>query len=213
MEIEFQARGARRARPALIQLKIEREALKKETDRPRGSGWRSWRRNWPSWRSKSASLTAALESREERSWPARRRSRRSSSSARSELEQAQRNGDLAARRRIDLRRDPRARTRQLEEAEGEAQHRMLNEVVDDERHRRRRLALDRHSGRQDAGGRARETAAHGRRALHDARGRPGRGDRRRLRTPCAARAPACRTPTARSARSCSWARPASARPS
>ena len=33
------------------------------------------------------------------------------------------------------------------------------------------------------------------------------------RPPCAVRAPGCRTPTARWARSCSWARPASARPS
>ena len=32
-------------------------------------------------------------------------------------------------------------------------------------------------------------------------------------TRCAARAPACRTRTGRSARSCSWAPPASARPS
>ena len=35
----------------------------------------------------------------------------------------------------------------------------------------------------------------------------------RCRPPCAAHAPACRIRTGRSARSCSWARPASARPS
>ena len=40
-----------------------------------------------------------------------------------------------------------------------------------------------------------------------------RSGARRSRPRCAARAPACRTRTGRSARSCSWGRPASARPS
>ena len=46
-----------------------------------------------------------------------------------------------------------------------------------------------------------------------ARHRPGRGGAGRSRPRCGARAPACRTRTGRSARSCSWGRPASARPS
>jgi hypothetical protein len=50
-------------------------------------------------------------------------------------------------------------------------------------------------------------------ALRQARCRPGRSGAGRLRRPCAARAPACRIRTGRSARSCSSARPASARPS
>ena len=46
-----------------------------------------------------------------------------------------------------------------------------------------------------------------------ARRRPGRGGDGGVDARCAAPAPACRTRTGRSARSCSWARPASARPS
>ena len=61
-------------------------------------------------------------------------------------------------------------------------------------------------------GRAREAAAHGGRARQA--GRSARTRRcRPSRRPCAGRAPACRTRTGRSARSCSSDRPASARPS
>ena len=72
--------------------------------------------------------------------------------------------------------------------------------------------MDRHPGLAADGGRDREAGPHG--------GAPARARRsartRRSRpwpTPSAARAPACRTRTGRSARSCSSARPASARPS
>ena len=61
-------------------------------------------------------------------------------------------------------------------------------------------------------GRDREADPHGG-APARTRRRPGRGDRGRRRPRCGARARACRTPTARSARSCSSAPPASARPS
>ena len=66
---------------------------------------------------------------------------------------------------------------------------MLNEEVTDARDRRGGLALDRHSRRQDAGGRAREAAADGRGAARP-RHRPGGGDHRRLRR----RAPRPRRP-------------------
>ena len=79
-------------------------------------------------------------------------------------------------------------------------------------HRRGRVQLDRHPGQQAAGGRDREAAADGGAAAR-ARGGPGRGGRGPWRTPCAARAPGCRTRTGPSAASSSWARPASARPS
>ena len=62
------------------------------------------------------------------------------------------------------------------------------------------------------GGRDREADPHGGAPARARRG-PGRGRRSRSPTRCAAAAPACRTPTARSAPSCSSARPASARPS
>ena len=75
-----------------------------------------------------------------------------------------------------------------------------------------RVALDRRAGRQDARRRARQAAEDGDRD-RQARRRPERGGDGGVDRGAGAPAPACRTPTGRSARSCSWARPASARPS
>ena len=99
---------------------------------------------------------------------------------RTELAQAQRRGDLGARRRAGLRRHPGAG----EEAEGArrprtARARMVEEAVTPDQIAAGRLALDRHSGGADAGRRARQAAAHGGRA-GQARGRPARGGRGRL---------------------------------
>ncbi len=72
-------------------------------------------------------------------------------------------GQLRPRRRADLRHRPRpraaARRGRSRQRRGDAQGRS-----DVGRHRRGRVALDRHSGRPDDGGRARETARHGGRA-------------------------------------------------
>ncbi len=70
----------------------------------------------------------------------------------------------------------------------------------------------RHSRQPADGRRDAEARPHGG-APAPARRRPGRGGRRPWPTRSAARAPACRIPTGRSAASSSWARPASARPS
>ncbi len=78
--------------------------------------------------------------------------------------------------------------------------------------RRGRVARDRHSGFEDDAGRAREAAADGRRAAQ-ARRRPGRGGQRWSPTRSAVRARDCPTPTGPTARSCSSGRPALARPS
>ena len=80
------------------------------------------------------------------------------------------------------------------------------------RRRRCRGGLDRHPGRPAARGRDREAAPHGGDHRRPA-GRPGRGRAggQRRRTPH--RGPASPTPTGRPVRSCSSARPASARPS
>ena len=79
-------------------------------------------------------------------------------------------------------------------------------------HRAGRGDVDRHSGHPHREGGVRAPAAHGGRAAQ-AGHRPGRGDRRRSARPSAALAPGSRIPSGRSARSSSWARPASARPS
>ena len=65
---------------------------------------------------------------------------------------------------------------------------------------------------EDARGRARQAAAHGRRAAQ-ARGRPGRGGARVVRCDPPLACGLVRSRTGRTARSCSWVPPASARPS
>ena len=83
---------------------------------------------------------------------------------------------------------------------------------DRQSHRAGRLALDRHSGRSHARRRARKAPAHGgadRESAWSARPKPSRRSRPR----CAGRAPACRTRTGPSVRSCSWGPRGSARPS
>ena len=89
---------------------------------------------------------------------------------------------------------------------------MVEEAVTPDHIAADRLALDRHSGRQDARGRAREAAAHGGGA-RQARRRPARGGRGRLHGRAArARRPAGPEPADRLVH-LPGARPASARPS
>ncbi len=80
------------------------------------------------------------------------------------------------------------------------------------RRRRRRVGLDRHPGRPAAGGRDRQAAADGVRAGPAAR-RPGPGRAGRVRRGAPVPGRHLRPRPARPARSCSSARPASARPS
>ena len=197
----------------IIQLKIEREALKKETDDGLArTGSPGWRRSSPTSRSRPA-LTPRWQAEKEKLGAA------------AEAQGAARPGPLRARegaaprrprqgRRARLRRHPGAGEASCSEAEerrpGAAA--MVEEAVTPEHIAAGRLALDRHSGRQDAGRRARQAPAHGGRARASASSARARRCRR-SRPRCAAPAPACRTRTGRSARSCSWARPASARPS
>ena len=80
------------------------------------------------------------------------------------------------------------------------------------RHRRDRGRLDRGAGHQAHGRRDGQARPHGGPPPR-ARRRSGRGDPGRVATPSGGPGPACATHAARSARSCSSARPASARPS
>ena len=80
----------------IMQLKIEREALKKETDTasqgPAGAGSR---RSSPSSRRSPPTLTAQLAGREEKLASSAQKLKEELDEARAELEQAQRKGDLA----------------------------------------------------------------------------------------------------------------------
>ena len=196
----------------IIQLKIEREALKKESDQASRDRLERLEKELSELEQKSAALTAQWKSAKDKLADSQK-IKEQLDKARSELEIAQRKGELAKRGRAGLRRDPRPR----EEAQGSREPRGPGRQGRQGRghargHRRGCVALDRHAGRQDAGRRARQAAAHGR---PDHASAWSARTRRCARWPtrCVARVPACRIRTGRSARSCSWARPASARPS
>ncbi len=214
MEIDSKPEALDRLERRIIQLKIEQEALKKEKDEAsQASAWPRWRRRCAAlekeyadleeiWKSEKAALQGAAHIREEldrvapgagggapRRQP--RRAWRSCSTARCPSSRS------ASARRWP----PRTRTPQL----------VRNKVTEEE------IAevVSKWTGipvSQDARGREGEAAAHGRGA-GQARRRPGRGAAHRLEChpPLARRA--CPIRAARTARSCSSAPPASARPS
>ena len=133
-----------------------------------------------------------------------------------ELERARRVADFEKAARLQYGEIPAAEKqieeRQAELAQIQSKESYLKEEVTDEDIARVVSQVDRHPGQQDARGRARQAAQDGG-AARRARDRPARRRASRCPTPCAARAPASARSRARSARSCSSARPASARPS
>ena len=194
----------------IMQLRIEEGALKKETGQASKDRLERLRKELSELEQSSSELTAQ--------WQAEKGKLASATELKEKLEQlrhelatAQRRGDFEQAGRIAYGELP-AVQKALEQAEAEQAQHMVHEDVTDQDIAAGRGALDRHPGRPDDGGRAREAAADGDQPAQPG-GRPGgcaqgRGQRR---APRARRA--CRTPTGRSARSCSWARPASARPS
>ena len=196
----------------VVRLKIEQEALKKESD----AGSKERLKNLEKELDRAGEAVGrpdrALAGGEETSFPMRRSSRPSSTQARVELANAQRRGEYQKAGELAYGKIPGAG----EEAQGDrgqGRRRRDGRRGGHRRpHRAGRLALDRRAGRPHARRREGKAAAHGGGAFasaSSARPKPCRRSRPR----CAARAPACRTRTGRSARSCSWARPASARPS
>ena len=196
----------------IVRLKIEQEALKKESDpgskeRLKNLEKRTERR----WRS-SRPISPRAGRRRRKSCRTRRSSRPSSTSCapNSPMRSARANTSAPASWPMAASRSWRRSSRRSRRADGK---RRDGRGGRDRRSRRAGgVALDRRAGRPHARRREGKAAAHGGRA-RQARHRPGRGRARRCRPRCAARAPACRIRTGRSARSCSWARPASARPS
>ncbi len=127
MEIDSKPEAIDELDRRLIQLKIEREALKKERDPASRERLKSLESEIAGLEQKSASLTAAWRAEKNQLAGAQKLKERIDQ-ARIELEQAQRKGNL--QRAVELLYGviPEL-TRQLEKAEGEEQHRMLNEVV------------------------------------------------------------------------------------
>ena len=186
----------------IMQLKIEREALKKEKDhsvegparqaregdrQSRGGGERAFE--------PLAGGEAEAGERPETEGAARPGPHRARAGAAE--------GRPRPRRRARLRRHSRPRSEAQEARRGRTEGRRHGAGGGDARFDRPgRVALDRHSRRQDARRRAREAARAWRRRSPSAWwGRRRRS--RRSRPRCAAPGPVCKTRTGRSARSCS----------
>ena len=206
-----------RSSAAIMQLEIEREALRKESDaasqgaarqaregagRPQGSSARAWPRSGSRRRTRSRASRTQKEELEQL------RARGRAGAARGRL----REGVRAAVRPASRSSSGRSASTKQRRAAAQPAPRMLKEQVDEEDIAEVVVALDAHPRQPADGGRGPEAHPHGR-AAAPARRRPGRRRRRPSRTRFAARAPACRIRTGRSAASSFSARPASARPS
>jgi ATP-dependent Clp protease ATP-binding subunit ClpB len=114
----------------LIQLKIEREALKKESDPASKERLKTLLDEIAELEAKSAELTKQWQGEKEKLNEAQKLKEKLDQ-ARSELEQVQRRGDWTRAGEITYAIIPDIE-RKLKEAEAAAEHRMLNEVVTDQ---------------------------------------------------------------------------------
>jgi len=127
MEIDSKPEAIDEIDRRLIQLKIEREALKKETDAASAERLKQLEGEIGELEKKSADMTSAWQA-EKQQLAGAQKIKEQLEQARVELEQAQRKGDLQRAGELlygiipDL-------TRKLERAQADEQHRMLNEVV------------------------------------------------------------------------------------
>ncbi len=196
----------------IMQLKIEREALKKEKDTASKDRLAKLEKEIVNLEEQASTLSSRWQE-EKSKLASAQKLKEQLDAARIELEQAQRRGDLARAGELayGVIPDLEAKLKQLEEEESKGGA-MAQEVVTPdliaqvvsrwtgipvdkmlEGERDKLLAMETQIAKRVVGTRG------------GGRGGVDRG------APLAA--PACRTPTGRSARSCSWARPASARPS
>ena len=195
----------------LIQLKIEQAALKKESDKASKERLKTLEKEIAELEQSSAELTAQWQSEKDRCWPAPRSSRSSLDEARFELERAQRDGHLERAGELAYGVIPDLE-KKLEDGRAEAEdHRMLNEEVTESEiagvvSRWTGIPVDKMLEGE------REKLLHMEDAL---RTRVIGQDEAivAISNASAGPAPACRTPTGRSAPSSSSGRPASARPS
>ena len=195
----------------IVQLKIEREALTKETDAASKARLEKLEDELDDLEGQSAEMTARWRAEKEKVGSAAQ-AREALDRLRAELVSAQRRGDLQRASEIAYGEIPPLEKR-LAEEEAKAETRTPS---------RPRWSTPSRSPRWSPAGpacRSRRCWRASARSCCAWRTRCASAWSARRRrwspspTPCAAPAPACRTPTARSARSCSWAPPASARPS
>ena len=198
MEIDSKPEVMDRLDRRLIQLKIEREAVKKEKDEASQEAPGADRGRDRAARARVRRSRGGVEGREGAGRRARSTSRRRSTRSSCRWKRRKRKGDWQKMSRAAVRQA--AAARGAAEEGGHASSRRAGEEAAAAAHagrrrgdRRGRVARDRHPGVEDDAGRARQAAAHGRRAA-PARGRPGRGGAPRRRTRSAARARACPIP-------------------
>jgi ATP-dependent Clp protease ATP-binding subunit ClpB len=111
----------------LIQLKIEREAIRKETDPAAQERLKRLADEIATLEARSAELTRQWQAEKE-TLAGAQKLKEDLEKARAELDQAQRNGNLGRAGELAYGIIPEL-TRKLQTAEGAAEHRMLNEVV------------------------------------------------------------------------------------
>ena len=196
----------------IVRLKIEQEALKKESDP--GSKERLKRLERRAGRAGEALGRShqPLEGGEGEARPTRRSSRASSTSCAPSSPTRSGAASTSAPASSPTAASPSSRSSSRRSKRRTARATMVRGGGDRRPHRAGGVALDRRAGRPHARGREGEAPRAWRRSSRSAwsaRPRPSR----RCRPRCGAPAPACRIRTGRSARSCSWGRPASARPS
>ena len=202
----------------VMQLKIELESLRKEKDDAAKAAARGDRgRASPSSKRARSEMTRAVGRPRRRRSPASQQTREQLDAARIEMERAEREADLqrAAELRYGEIPELERQVAEYESAGARARRRGA-------RCSSKRRSTPTTSPRSSRAGPASPSAACSRaRPRSSCTWRSACTNASSARTPrsrpspprCAARAPACRTPTARSARSCSSAPPASARPS
>ena len=216
MEIDSKPEELDRLERRIIQLKIEREALKKEKDEAskkrladlRGATSSALEKEYADleeiWKAEKATLQGAAHDQGA-----------DRAGASSNWKRAPRRQDLARMSELQYGKIPELE-KQLARRAGRREARtsscVRNKVTEEE------IAevvsqVDRHSGLARCSRARREKLLRMEEALQQARGRPGRGGARRSPMRSAARARACPIRTGRTARSCSSAPPASARPS
>jgi ATP-dependent Clp protease ATP-binding subunit ClpB len=127
MEIDSKPEAIDEVDRRLIQLKIEREALKKETDAASAERLKHLEGEIQELGKKSADMTAAWQA-EKQQLAGAQKIKEKLEQARIELEQAQRKGDLQRAGELLYGIIPEL-TKKLAQADAVEQHRMLNEVV------------------------------------------------------------------------------------
>ena len=150
---QFQAEWIDEIDRRLIQLKIKREALKKETDKASAERLKDLEGEIRQLEKQSADMTAGGDWQAEKQMlVGEQKLKEQLEKAKTELEQAQRKAISSARRRTALRCHSQDSTEDRNGRGRRAASPVLNDGRRRERGGRRRLALDRHSGGPDAGG-------------------------------------------------------------